>query len=66
MKEATKRKLATLIKELRADQSQRTFAKSLGVSFASIQSWENGDAMLCHQWTICLQLQVKPDIHCKD
>lgn len=38
-------RLASLIRKLRGDQSQRAFAKTLGVSFASIQSWENGDAM---------------------
>jgi DNA-binding transcriptional regulator YiaG len=36
----SKEKLAELIRELRGDQSQRAFAKTLGVSFASIQSWE--------------------------
>jgi transcriptional regulator with XRE-family HTH domain len=41
----SKEKLAELIRQLRGDQSQRSFAKTLGVSFASIQSWENGDAM---------------------
>ena len=41
----SKEKLAELIRRLRGDQSQRAFAKTLGVSFASIQSWENGDAM---------------------
>ena len=41
----SKEKLAELIRQLRGDQSQRAFAKTLGVSFASIQSWENGDAM---------------------
>ncbi len=38
-------KLAALVKEIRGIQSQRTFAKKIGVSFASIQSWENGDAV---------------------
>lgn len=41
----SKEKLGDLIKKLRGDQSQRTFAKSLGVSFASVQAWENGDSM---------------------
>ena len=41
----SKQRLADLIKSLRGDQSQRTLAKTLGVSFASIQSWENGYAM---------------------
>ena len=41
----SKEKLAELIRQLRGDQSQRAFAKTLQVSFASIQSWENGDAM---------------------
>jgi transcriptional regulator with XRE-family HTH domain len=41
----SKEKLGDLIKSLRGDQSQRSFAKSLGVSFASIQAWENGDSM---------------------
>lgn len=34
-------RLATLIKELRGKQSQRSFAKQLGVSRASIQFWES-------------------------
>ena len=41
----SKQRLADLIKVLRGNQSQRAFAKNLGVSFASIQSWENGYAM---------------------
>ena len=41
----SKEKLGDLIKKLRGDRSQRTFAKSLGVSFASIQAWENRDSM---------------------
>lgn len=41
----SKEKLGDLIRKLRGEQSQRTFAKSLGVSFASVQAWENGDSM---------------------
>ncbi len=41
----SKERLAALVKSLRGQESQRKFAKSLGVSFASIQSWEAGDAM---------------------
>lgn len=41
----SKEKLGDLIKKLRGNQSQRAFAKSFGVSFASVQAWENGDSM---------------------
>lgn len=41
----SKERLSVLVKDLRGHVSQRKFAKELGVSFASIQSWEAGDAM---------------------
>ena len=45
MKQQSKDKLAVLVKALRGNASQRAFAKSLGVSFAYVQSWESGDSM---------------------
>lgn len=45
MKQSSKDKLASLIKNLRSNTSQRQFAKSLNVSFASVQAWESGDSM---------------------
>ncbi len=36
----SKQKLANLVKELRGERSQRTFAKLLGVSNQAIQYWE--------------------------
>lgn len=38
-------RLSRLIKKLRGDRSQRSFAKSLGVSYASIRTWEEGESM---------------------
>jgi transcriptional regulator with XRE-family HTH domain len=38
-----KEKLAKLVKELRNDTSQKEFAKSLGVTYSAIQSWENAE-----------------------
>jgi transcriptional regulator with XRE-family HTH domain len=45
MKQQSKDKLAALVRTLRGSTSQRAFSKSLGVSFASVQSWESGDSM---------------------
>lgn len=38
-------RLSNLIKELRGERSQRNFAKSLGVSYASVRTWEEGESM---------------------
>jgi transcriptional regulator with XRE-family HTH domain len=37
-----KEKLGDLLKRKRANESQRTFAKRLGVSLGTYQGWENG------------------------
>ena len=34
-----------MIKQLRGDQSQRSFAKTLGVSYAAVRSWEEAETM---------------------
>ena len=41
---ATER-IANLIKKLRGNKSQRQFARVLGVSYASIRSWEQSESM---------------------
>ena len=41
---ATER-LASLIKKLRGDKSQRQFARVLGVSYAAVRSWEESESM---------------------
>lgn len=38
-------RLASLIKKLRADKSQRHFAKLIGVSYAAVRSWEESESM---------------------
>lgn len=38
-------RLASLIKKLRADKSQRHFAKVIGVSYAAVRSWEESESM---------------------
>lgn len=38
-----KERLAKLIKDLRKGLSQKEFAKSLGVTYSAIQSWENAE-----------------------
>ncbi len=38
-------RLSSLIKKLRDDRSQRQFAKLIGVSYASIRSWEECESM---------------------
>lgn len=38
-------RLSSLIKNLRGERSQRNFAKSIGVSYASIRTWEEGESM---------------------
>lgn len=38
-------RLSSLVKKLRNDKSQRQFAKSLGVSYAAIRSWEESESM---------------------
>ena len=38
-------RLSSLVKKLRDDKSQRQFAKSLGVSYAAIRSWEESESM---------------------
>ncbi|VXD25201.1 helix-turn-helix domain-containing protein [Planktothrix paucivesiculata] len=35
-----KEKLASLVREMRGDKSQRSFAKLLGVSYYAVQTWE--------------------------
>ena len=39
------KRLASLVKELRGDKSQRKFAKALGVSYAAVRSWEESESM---------------------
>lgn len=38
-------RLSSLIRKLRGDKSQRQFAKSLGVSYAAVRSWEESESM---------------------
>ncbi len=38
-------RLSRLVKKLRGDKSQRQFSKILGVSYAAIRSWEEGESM---------------------
>ena len=41
----SQQRLSRLIKQLRGDQSQRSFAKTLGVSYAAVRSWEEAETM---------------------
>ena len=41
----SQQRLSRLIKQLRGDRSQRSFAKTLGVSYAAVRSWEEAETM---------------------
>jgi transcriptional regulator with XRE-family HTH domain len=43
MNHLSKLKLGNLVKQLRGNQTQKEFAKRLGVTHGAIQSWENGE-----------------------
>ena len=45
MDEASRQRLARVIRNARGDLSQRRFAKKLGVSYTAIQSWESASAV---------------------
>lgn len=45
MEHESQERLSRLIKQLRGDQSQRAFAKVLGVSYAAVRSWEECETM---------------------
>ena len=45
MEYESQQRLSRLIKQLRGDQSQRSFAKTLGVSYAAVRSWEEAETM---------------------
>ena len=45
MEYESQQRLSRLIKQLRGDQSQRAFAKTLGVSYAAVRSWEEAETM---------------------
>ena len=42
---AAEERLSNFIKELRGDISQRSFAKMIGVSYASVRAWEECESM---------------------
>ena len=44
MEYESQQRLSSLIKQLRGERSQRSFAKTLGVSYAAIRSWEEGES----------------------
>lgn len=41
----TRQRLAESVRRARGEQSQRQFAKSLGVSFPAVRSWEEGESI---------------------
>ncbi|MDJ0574208.1 MAG: helix-turn-helix transcriptional regulator [Xenococcaceae cyanobacterium MO_234.B1] len=45
MEHESQERLSRLIKQLRGEQSQRAFAKTLGVSYAAVRSWEECETM---------------------
>ncbi|MDJ0649268.1 MAG: helix-turn-helix domain-containing protein [Xenococcaceae cyanobacterium MO_188.B19] len=45
MEHGSQERLAKFIRQLRGNQSQRAFAKTLGVSYAAVRAWEEGEAM---------------------
>ena len=45
MDETSKQRLALLIRNARGDESQRAFAKQIGVSYSSLQAWEAANSV---------------------
>ena len=45
MNESAKTRLAQLVKKLRRSDTQKEFAKRLGVTYGAVQSWENAEVV---------------------